>query len=142
MAIDETPGLYALQVDRGYPAGLSQADDERLALHVKIKNNATEAVPFSPKGLSGGLKVSVLTITDVPAAITPAALTNRNSISVRIWGANTVYFGTNSSVTSASGYPKLTKEEMAIDMQDGGTMNLWAVCAAGQTSEIRILEIS
>lgn len=42
--IDETPGNYALKVDRGLATGNSLGPDDRLALHTKIKNNPDEPI--------------------------------------------------------------------------------------------------
>lgn len=46
MPFDETPGNYGLIVDRGYPTGNSPSTlDNRFALHTKIRNDASEAIP-------------------------------------------------------------------------------------------------
>jgi hypothetical protein len=93
----------------------------------------------SVQGLSTDFKISVITVTDTPIKVTTIPLTGRNSLCIRNWGQNTVFFGHENTVTTASGYPKYSKEEMSLDIKE---LDLWAVCAAGQSTELRILEIS
>lgn len=94
---------------------------------------------FIPTGLMTAVKSQAFTVTDVAAKVPTTALTNRNGISIRVWGAPVVYFG-NSSVTVAQGYPKQFREEIIIDITDD--IDLWAVCASGETSELRIMEVA
>lgn len=63
MPIDETPGSYALIIDRGYPVGASEQNDGRLALHTVIKNSAVNPIPFEI-----ALPANPL-ITNVPAVV-------------------------------------------------------------------------
>ena len=97
---------------------------------------------FEPTGLSTNVKTSVVTVTDVPALVTPTPLADRNAMSIRIWGAETVYFGEDPTVSSANGYPKTTLEELALDIKENPAMEIWAVCESGQTSELRVLELA
>jgi hypothetical protein len=96
---------------------------------------------FSASGLKTGLKTTRMTITDVRQAVPNVPLANRNGMSIRVLGVNVVYFG-NNTVTSLSGYPKLQFEEMVIDIKDTVAVELYAVCSAGQTCEIAILEVA
>lgn len=96
---------------------------------------------FSVSGLSIGIKTTVFTVTDTPSIVPATAFADRNTMSVRVWGANTVYFG-GSTVTAANGYPKKYLEEISMDIKDDVAVNLYAVCASGQTSEVRIIEIA
>jgi hypothetical protein len=97
---------------------------------------------FEPTGLSKNVKTSVVTVTDVPALVTPSPLTDRNALSIRVWGDQTVYFGEDLTVTSTSGYPKTTLEELALDIKENPAMEIWAVCESGRTSELRVLELA
>lgn len=97
---------------------------------------------FEPTGLSHNVKTSVMMVTDTPALVTPAPLADRNAMSIRVWGTNTVYFGESPLLTSATGYPKLTMEELALDIKDNVAMEIWAVCETGKTSELRVLELA
>lgn len=97
---------------------------------------------FSPTGLSTGLKFTKVTVTSTPTKVTPAPLVNRNGITIRVWGDFTVYFGADNTVSSATGYPKMTKEEIALDIKENSNVELWVVCASGQTSEIRVFEVA
>lgn len=96
---------------------------------------------FTTSGLSLDIKASTLTITDVPSAVPVTPLTDRNTISVRVWGDKIVYFG-DSSVTSVAGYPKFQFEEIFMDIKDNPSVQLYAVCATGESCELRILEIA
>src|SRR5574343_2080928 len=96
---------------------------------------------FTPTGLNNGIKTSKLVITDVPTKVTPSPLINRNGLSVRVWGNSVVYFGENNLISSTTAYPKRPFEEIILDIQEDSTVELWAVCASGESSEIRIIEI-
>lgn len=107
--------------------------------NVLVRTSATGS--FSQTGLSLGMAVSAVTVTDVASKVPLTPLVGRNTMTVRVWGSNTVYFG-DSTVTAASGYPKLQYEEISIDIKDASPVELWAVCASGLTSEVRVLEVS
>lgn len=96
---------------------------------------------FTSSGLSTGLKTQTITVTDTATKIPSVSLENRNSMSIRIWGTNIVYFG-SSDVTSANGYPKRQYEEVIIDIKDNSEVELYAICDTGQTCELRILEVA
>lgn len=96
---------------------------------------------IQPLGLKTDIKAQSLTITDIASKIPSAALTGRNGLTVRVWGTNTVFFG-DASVTTTEGYPKFQYEEISLDIQSNPTVALWAVCATGETSEVRILEVA
>lgn len=96
---------------------------------------------FSESGLKNALKTQSYTVTDIITAIPPVPLINRNSMSIRIVGTGTIYFG-NSSVTSSNGYPKGSGEEISLDIKDNTNVQLYAVCDSGQSVEVRILEVS
>lgn len=96
---------------------------------------------FTSSGLSTGLRVQSIIVTDVPTKLPTTSLTNRNALSMRVWGANTVYFGL-SSVTSSTGYPKRQYEEMVLDIKDNSNVDMYGVCATGLTCEVRILELA
>jgi len=95
----------------------------------------------STSGLSAGLKNTTMVVTDVAQKIPAIPLTNRNGISVRVLGINTIFIG-NSSVTYINGYPKYQREEVMLDIKDTAAVELWAVCEPGKSCEIRILEVS
>lgn len=96
---------------------------------------------LNPVGLKDGLATTAITITDTPIKVPPVSIiATQNSISVRVWGANTVYFG-NSGVTDAIGYPKRQFEEVVLDIQQSASAELWAVCPAGVSSQLRVMAI-
>lgn len=109
-----------------------------LGADVGLDVNVLDGV--SAKGLSGGIKISSLAVTSTPTKLTATAFSGRNTLCVRVWGVNTVYFGTNNTVSSSTGYPKMQKEEISIDIKDN--VDLYVVCASGQTSELRIIEVA
>lgn len=94
---------------------------------------------FTPTGLKDGVQVYVITVTDSPTLI--PFIADQNGISMRIWGANTIYFGP-STLTAATGYPKLTKEEISIDIQNNANTQLYAVCDTGLTCELRVFALA
>lgn len=96
---------------------------------------------FTSSGLKTSIKASKMTITDVAQALPLSPLTDRNTISVRVMGDKTVYFG-SSAVTSALGYPKFQFEEIFMDIKDNPSVQLYAICATGETCEVRIMEIA
>jgi Ca2+-binding RTX toxin-like protein len=96
---------------------------------------------FSSSGLKNGLRTTKIVITDVPTKVPASALADRNGISIRVWGSNTVYFG-GSDVTSDTGYPKRQFEEIVADIKDDAAVELYAVCDEGATSEVRVLELA
>lgn len=96
---------------------------------------------FSESGLKNAIKVQSFIVTDTVTAIPLVPLTNRNSMSIRILGSGTLYFG-DSSVTVASGYPKGTGEEISLDIKDNTSVQLYVVAESGQSVEVRILEVS
>ena len=106
-----------------------------------IDVNVIDAVTATPTGLSTAIKASVMTVTDVASKVPATDLALRNGMSVRVWGAQTVYFG-SSTVTAVAGYPKRQYEEISLDIQGNASVDLWAICASGQSSEIRILEVA
>lgn len=103
--------------------------------------NVLNTLTSSPSGLSTGLKTSRVIITDVAQKVPATALANRNAISIRVLGINTVYFG-NSTLTTSNGYPKFQYEEITADIKDNASVDIYAVCEAGRTCEIAILEIA
>ena len=114
--------------------------DPNGGLNVNILDGSITA-ELTPSGLKEALKTTSLIITDTPQAVPNTPLVNRNTMTVRVWGSNVVYFG-DSTVSVAQGYPKMRDEEIFLDIRDNPSVELYAVCATGQTCEIRILEIA
>jgi hypothetical protein len=125
----------AAQVQTGTVIGNKVAADVNLL-------GGTVTGTFEPTGLSTNVKTSVMIVTDVPALVTPFPLADRNAMSIRVWGGQTVYFGEDITVSSTNGYPKTTLEELALDIKENPAMEIWAVCEAGKTSELRVLELA
>jgi len=96
---------------------------------------------FTQSGLSKELKASVFTVTDTPQIIPATAIADRNTVSIRVWGSATVYFG-STTMTSSNGYPKKQFEEMVLAVTNNPLVAIYAVCATGQTSEVRVLELA
>lgn len=118
----------------------SSSTGGKVALDVAVVDGIVSG-SFTTAGLQNGIKTTALTVTDVPTKIPSTAFFDRNTMSVRVWGANTVYFG-EMGVTSTSGYPKKYLEEISMDIKDNVAVDLYAVCATGQSSEVRIIEIA
>ena len=89
----------------------------------------------SVTGLRNSITAKRMTVTDVPQIITS---TERNGVSIRVLGSETVYFG-DGGLTTANGYPKFQFEEIAIDAKE--TIDISVICESGKTCEIAILEL-
>lgn len=103
--------------------------------------NVVNQVTITPTGLQTDLSSQSVTVTDVATKIPTTALAGRNGISVRVWGTATVYFG-DSAVTVGQGYPKMQYEEIVLDITDSPAVDLWGICASGQTCDVRIIQIA
>lgn len=71
------------------------------------------------------------------AVIIVAERSNRNSISIRNLGANTIYIGQDDTVAVASGFPIDANSVKTIDNYIGA---LYGIASSG-TNDIRILEV-
>lgn len=100
---------------------------------------------FTSSGLSKSLKPQMVLVTDVPTKVPSTPLVDRNSMTIRVWNPSDptiiVYFG-GSTVTTASGYPKLNSEEMIVDIKDNASVELYAICETGKTAELRVFEVA
>lgn len=103
--------------------------------------NVLNQLETTPTGLSKSIKTSAVVITDVAQKVPATALLDRNTMSVRIVGSSTVYFG-GDDVTVNNGYPKFQYEDFIADVRDNPDVFIWAVCEPGQTCEVRVIEIA
>lgn len=101
--------------------------------------NVLNQLEVAQSGLKIAVKSSRIAVGTTPVAVPSSSLANRNGLSIRVLGPSTVYIG-SSAVTATVGYPKFSGEEVIIDATDDIT--LYAVCAAGESSELAILEIA
>ena len=99
---------------------------------------------LQPQGLSTALRQKHVTITDVATKIPATALTDRNTMTIRVIGANTVYLGSSTVVSTLGhadgGYPKYQNEEFAVDIQASAAVDLYGICETGKTCIVAILE--
>lgn len=107
------------------------------SLSVKVENQ----IESTPVGLSTDIKPQRVTVTSVATKVPGIPLAGRNSMSVRVLGTATVYFG-DSTVTTANGYPKFYREEIMLDVRDNASVELYAICESGQTCELAVLELA
>lgn len=112
----------------------------KVGLDVNIAGGVVSG-DFTASGLSTGLKTQAVIIADTATKIPATALADRNGMSVRVWGNNTVYFG-SSTVTVANGYPKRQNEEIVIDIKDNAAVELYGICDTGLSCEVRVIEIA
>lgn len=112
-------------------------DNNKNGLDVNVINQLRS----EPTGLNTAIKTSAIFVTDVPVKVPSVALVDRNTMSIRVMGADTVYFG-GYLVTVNNGYPKFQFEEIIADIKDSTAVDIWAVCETGKTSELRIMEIA
>lgn len=94
-------------------------------------------------GLSTGLSTTSIIVTDVPTLIPATAnlLQNRNGISIRNMTLEPIYLGA-SSVNVSHGYPKFQYEEFVADIRDSTAVYIYAICASGASSEVRIMQLA
>lgn len=133
LVISDLNDSVAIGDGAGNIAGVTDINGEN-GLNVKVLGGE-----FNVTGLKNSLKTTRMVITDVLQQVPNVPLVNRNGVSIRVLGANTVYFG-NNTVTAANGYPKLQWEEVIMDVKD--TIGIYAVCEAGKTCEISVMEVS
>lgn len=103
--------------------------------------NVLNQLETQPTGLSMSIKNTVMTATATAQKVPATALSDRNTMSVRVMGASTVYFG-GLGVTALTGYPKFQYEEIIVDIKDNPSVDLYVICELGNTCELRIIEIA
>lgn len=133
-SVGDTVGL---QSSDGSQTATYTDNSEKTGLDVNVLNQ----LETQPTGLSKSIKNTVMTITETAQKVPTTALLDRNTMSIRVMGANTVYFG-GSDITPSTGYPKFQYEEIIADVKDNPDVFIWAVCDSGKTCEVRILEIA
>lgn len=114
----------------------STVDSGKRALDVFLIGGEIEL-----SGLSGGITTAAITITDVATKIPASAFAGRDTMAVRIIGAETVYIG-GSTVTVANGFPKFQNETIELDITDSVSVELHGICESGKSSEVRAIEIA
>lgn len=94
-------------------------------------------------GLSTGLSTTAIIVTDTPTLIPATAnvLADRNGISIRNMTLEPIYLG-SSGVTISNGYPKFQYEEFVADIRDSAAVYIYAICASGATSQVRIMQLA
>jgi hypothetical protein len=121
--------------------GSKKVDVETVGGKNGLDVNVLNQIASTPIGLSTAIRTQRVTVTDVATELPPIALTNRNTISVRVIGTATVYFGDN-SVSASDGYPKFQFEEIFMDVRDNNSVALYGICDPGQSCEVAIIEIA
>lgn len=114
-------------------------DPTRTGLDVNVISGVSG--DFTPNGLKTGLRTQKIIVGDTPTALPAVALTDRNGISVRVWGTSTIFVG-DSSVTADQGYPRRQFEEIQLDITNAASVTLYGICESGQSCEVRIIEIA
>ena len=119
-------------------AGSYPIPDQRSALRVR---SGEGSVILNPEDFSVaiGLKQQAITVDGTAVKLPTTALENRRALVLHNAGVGTLYIGT-SNVTVANGFPVLSGEKIAIDIQSNPNVAVWGVSAS--TSDIRILELS
>jgi hypothetical protein len=78
--------------------------------------------------------------TDVVSEIAATPLTGRLSITIENTGADPVFIGEANTVTAATGFRLAGGASFSETM--GAVANLWAICAAGKTANLRVVEFA
>jgi len=110
-----------------------------VGLDVNIVNPIQTQVSLT--GLSLDIETTAVTVTDVATPLPGTPLADRNGMTVKIIGPETVYIG-NSSVTVANGFPLIQGESFNIDIRDNPSVQLYGICATGMTCAVRIFEVA
>lgn len=122
--------------------GPGGADDNR-----RLKVNGSDELlvagvfsgTVSPAGAAGGLRAEKVIVGDTPTLI-KTSLATRDSMTARVWGAETVYIG-GPTVTVAQGYPKMQYEEIMADAQSVAATEIWGICEPGKSCDVRVFEL-
>lgn len=113
------------------------------ALDVNIAGGVVNGT-FTPSGLQNALATSQQVITSTtPVAIPTAVQANRNGISVRNLGPDTVWIAGSTADTPGIGgscYPKFINEEFVIDITDD--INFYACVETGKTANLAFMQVS
>lgn len=95
---------------------------------------------MSINGLNGSVLTTQIQLGSTVTATPAIPLTNRRSLQLYNNGAGTIYIG-GSTVTAANGIP--VPSGSYSDIIDAGVhMTLYAISAAGQNNDVRVLEVS
>jgi hypothetical protein len=100
---------------------------------------ALESITVNEAGYSSW-KSTAHAASDVVSQIASTPLTARVNITIENLGPNDVFIGQNNAVTIATG-TKIAKFASFSEKLAAGA-NIWAICAAGQTADLRIAEFA
>jgi hypothetical protein len=118
--------------------------DDELVQELRVTTDSVSGT-FSPTGLTKGLLVTTMTITDVATKIPLSALLERNAVSIQNKGAEILYLG-NSNVTAdsvegtTSGWEIYAGSYMGFDITDA--IDIYGICETGKSVLIKILELA
>lgn len=118
--------------------------DDELVQELRVTTDSVSGT-FSPTGLTKGLLVTTMTITDVAVKLPLSALLKRNAISIQNKGIEMLYLG-NANVTAdsvegiTSGWEVFAKSYMNFDITDD--IEIYGICETGKTVLIKILELA
>lgn len=138
VSIDNTTDSIAIGTSAQLFTGT--ASGSKFGMDVNILGG-TITGELNPVGLKNLFSSSGMIVGPTPVML--PSVSGQNSMSVRVWGANPVYFGNSSVAASITatypGYPKIQYEEVVIDLQKSASAPVYAVCDAGASSELRFL---
>jgi len=119
-------------------AGSYPIPDQRSALRVR---SGEGSVILNPEDFSVaiGLRQQAVTVDGTAVRLPTQSLENRRALVLHNAGVGTLYIG-SSTVTTSNGFPVLSGEKIAIDIQGNPNVEIWGVSAS--TSDIRILELA
>lgn len=107
-------------------------------------NTVTEIIGgVTPSGLRVRLKITNATVTDTRAALPLAALTGRNSIIIENRDpVNSIFIGENDVTNSgaAEGWEVPSGSSFSTDITDA--IIIYAIAPAGQTVNVKIMELA
>lgn len=128
----------ALAPPYNFPDGTYPVPSQRNDLRTRTGEGAVVLNPedFS---VSIGLNAEAITVGTSATALPTSPLENRRALAVHNNSSITIFIG-GSNVTVANGFPLLTGQQIAFDIQ--GTPNVRIYAIASSNADVRILELA
>jgi len=115
-------------------------------LNGEVAVRTTASGTFSFSGLSEDYEITTQTITSVAGKIPAVPMDGRNTIIIHNTDTtNTIYIGKSTvtadrAIGTTAGWELTPDSYFSIDIGSGSAVDLYAICAAGQTALIKIFE--
>lgn len=112
-----------------------------------VSTSITSLPPVVISGLFTAMRITTLNVTDTAAALPPAALTDRNSITItNLSSTDTIYISSSNTVTAnralgtTAGHEIGPLESFNINITDA--IILYAIAETGKTILTKVMEVA